>query len=306
MKTGFRYTLLLLVISTWPGVAFSVPVIFACEPEWGALAKALADDQAEVYVATTAAQDPHFIEARPSLLAAARRADMLVCTGADLEAGWLPVLLRESANDRIQPGAVGHFMASDYVEKLDIPQRLDRSEGDVHAEGNPHVHLDPRNIAPVMRALASALREALPALAAGVSQRETAFQSRWEQALAGWTERAKPLKGIPVFVQHTNSRYLTAWLQLKVVGAIEPKPGIPPNAKHLASVVALHRALPAKMVLVAAYENPKPSQWLGDQVNIPVVAIPFTVGAEGADDLFALFDTTLARLGQAIHAHDGH
>lgn len=305
MKTRFCQTLL-LIASMWSGVAWSAPVIFACEPEWGALAKALVADQAEVYVATTAAQDPHFIEARPSLLAAARRADMLVCTGAELEAGWLPVLLRESANNKIQPGAVGHFMAADYVEKLDVPVRLDRSEGDVHAEGNPHVHLDPRNIAPVMRALAGAIREALPALAVGISQRETAFLSRWEQALAGWTERAKLLKGVPVFVQHANSRYLTAWLQLNVVGAIEPKPGIPPNAKHLASVVALHRALPAKMVLVAAYENPKPSQWLGEQVNIPVVAIPFTVGAEGADDLFALFDTTLARLGQAINVNDRH
>lgn len=287
--------------AAWPGISLAMPLIFACEPEWGALAKTLTEGQAEVYVATTAAQDPHFIEARPSLLAAARRAEMVVCTGAELEAGWLPVLLRESANDKIQPGATGHFMASDYVERLDVPERLDRSEGDVHAAGNPHVHLDPRNITLVTRALATAIRDSLPALSEKVSARETAFVQRWEQAIARWQTQVAALKGQPVFVQHANSRYLTAWLGFNVIGAIEPKPGVPPNAKHLTNVLALHRATPAKLVLVAAYENAKPAQWLSEKAGIPVVVTPFTVGAEGAEDLFGVFDTTLQRLTQATH-----
>lgn len=293
------YFFVLFLGLTLPNMGWTKPFLFACEPEWGALAKELVGEHVEIYVATTAAQDPHHVEARPSLLAAARRADMLICTGAELETGWLPILLRESGNDKIQPGSSGHFMAADYVEKLDIPEKLDRAEGDVHAEGNPHVHLDPRNISLIARALGAALRDTFPELKATVSDQEKFFQQRWSDAVVRWDNKAQPLNGLPIVVQHVNTRYLAEWLKLNVTAALEPKPGIPPNAGHLAKLLDLQRQTPAKLVMLASYEDAKPSRWLSENAHIPAVAVPFTVGATGADDLFSLFDTTIELLLKA-------
>src|SRR5689334_12127423 len=140
--------------------------IFACEPEWGALATELTGDKANVYVATTALQDPHRIEARPSLIARTRSADLLVCTGLELEVGWLPVLLQQSGNTKIAAGQPGNFQAGPLVPRLDVPVKLDRSEGDIHPGGNPHVQLDPRNIAKVAAALTQRLAQLDPPNAA--------------------------------------------------------------------------------------------------------------------------------------------
>src|SRR3954466_4402553 len=123
--------------------------VFACEPEWASLAQELGGDKVSVTSATTAKQDPHRIEARPSLIARIRSADLLICSGSELEVGWLPLLLTQSGNDRIQQGSPGFIEASQYVVKLEIPKVVDRSLGDIHPAGNPHVHLDPRNIVKV-------------------------------------------------------------------------------------------------------------------------------------------------------------
>src|SRR5437588_11111701 len=123
--------------------------VFACEPEWAALAQELGGDKVSIYSATPARQDPHRIEARPSLIARIRGANLVVCSGSELEVGWLPLLLTQSGNDRIQPGSPGFLEASQFVIKLEVPRVVDRSLGDIHPAGNPHVHLDPRNIARV-------------------------------------------------------------------------------------------------------------------------------------------------------------
>src|SRR5574337_1477000 len=160
--------------------------VFACEPEWGALAHELGGNLVDVAVATNALQDPHQIQARPSLIARARNADLVVCTGAELEIGWLPVLLQQSGNARVQPGQPGNFAAADYVRKLDVPAQLDRSQGDVHAAGNPHIQTDPRNIAQVATALGTRLQQVDPAHAAEYAQRQADFAQRWQQAIARW------------------------------------------------------------------------------------------------------------------------
>src|SRR5262245_16058586 len=144
--------LLLAIVLFGAGTAHAALNIFACEPEWGALAKELGGDQANVYVATTALQDPHRIEARPSLIARARNADLLVCTGAELEVGWLPLLQTQSGNSKIQAGQPGFFEAASVVPLLERPARVDRALGDVHPAGNPHLHLDPRNLGRVAAA----------------------------------------------------------------------------------------------------------------------------------------------------------
>ncbi len=271
--------------------------LFACEPEWGALARELGGDRVTVSEATTALQDPHRIEARPSLIARARRADLVVCTGAELEVGWLPQVLRQSGNARVQPGLPGYFEAAAQVPMRDVPARLDRAEGDVHPGGNPHIQTDPRNIARVADALAKRLAEVDPANAAHYRARHQDFAARWAAAVARWEKQAAPLRGLPVAVQHKGFPYLEDWLGLKEVAVLEPKPGVEPTAAHLQQVLARLQAQPARMVLRAAYNDPRSSAWLAERTKIAVVVLPYTVGgSERARDLFGLFDDTVQRL----------
>ena len=282
--------------------AFAAPAqagikVFACEPEWGALAQELGGALVEVSVATSALQDPHHIQAKPSLIARARSADLVACTGAELEDGWLPLLLQQSGNPKVQPGQPGHFAAADFVRKLGVPAQLDRAQGDVHAAGNPHIQTDPRLVAQVATALAARLRQIDPANAAEYGRREADFAQRWQHALDGWSARAAPLKGLPVVSQHQAFSYLYDWLGMREVAVLEPKPGVEPTVSHLQSVQAALKATPARMVLYAAYQDSRASEWLNKNAGVPVVKLPFTVGgSDAAKDLFGLFDDTVARL----------
>jgi zinc/manganese transport system substrate-binding protein len=277
--------------------------VLACEPEWAALVQELGGPLVDVSSATTALQDPHQIQARPSLIARMRNADLLVCTGAELEVGWLPVLLQQSGNAKVQPGQAGHFAAADFVRKLEIPTQVDRSQGDVHAAGNPHIQTDPRNIAVVATALSTRLQQVDAAHAGEYAQRGAAFQQKWQQAIARWTKQAAPLRGLPVVSQHKGYVYLYDWLGLQEVAVLEPKPGVEPSAAHLQSVLATLKATPARMVLHSAYQDARPAEWLSRNAGIPAVKLPFTVGgSDAAKDLFGLFDDTVARLLAAATA----
>lgn len=286
-----------LALFTLAAPAHAALRVFTCEPEWAALAQELGGALVEVTAATTAQQDPHQVQARPSLIARVRNADLVVCTGAELEAGWLPLLLQQSGNARVQPGQPGYFAAADVVRKLEVPASVDRAQGDVHAAGNPHIQTDPRNIATVATALAARLQQVDARNAAQYAQQAAAFQQKWQQALARWTARAAPLRGVPVVAQHKGYAYLYDWLGLKEVAVLEPKPGVDPSAAHLQAVLAALKATPARMVLHSAYQDPRASEWLSRQAGIPAVKLPFTVGgSEAAKDLVGLFDDTIARL----------
>lgn len=275
--------------------------VLACEPEWGALAAELGGDRIELNVATTARQDPHRIEARPSLMAQARRADLLVCAGAELEIGWLPLLLRDSGNAAIQPGRPGHFEATAQVELIERPAVLDRAHGDVHAAGNPHVHLDPHRLLTIAAALSERLALIDPENAAHYRARHDDFAQRWRTAIADWEERAAPLRGQPVAVHHKNWSYLAQWLRFEVAFALEPKPGIEPSVSHLSALLAEIRERPVRMVLKAAYQSPRAGQWLSERAGIPLVDLPYTVGGSAqARDLFGLYEDTLTRLLAAL------
>lgn len=294
----------LLVASALLCAAFSTHAtlnILACEPEWGALAQELGGDKVVIYSAITALQDPHHIQARPSLIARARSADLLICTGSELEIGWLPILLRQSANAKIQPGQPGYFEAASFVKKLEIPTRLDRAEGDVHAGGNPHIQTDPRNFLPVAQALTQRLAQLDPTQAAYYAARHQAFAARWQAAILRWETLAAPLKGVPIVVQHKGFPYLQNWLGLREVATLEPKPGVEPNSGYLAQVLGQLQRQPAKMVIRAAYNDGRASEWLTEHAKIPSVVLPFTVGADAqSQDLFGLFDVTVQRLLDAM------
>jgi zinc/manganese transport system substrate-binding protein len=285
----------LLLAGAWPAQA-AIKVL-ATTADWASLTTELGGDKVDVYRATTAMQDVHTVEAKPSLVARARSADLLVANGAELELGWLPVLLQESGNRRIQPGAPGHFEAAAAVRLVDVPASLDRSMGDIHAQGNPHMHLDPRNVAVVARALTARLALVDPPNAAYYQARGEDFQKRWSAAMARWSAQAAPLKSLPVVVIHRDQRYLALWLGLNELAAIEPKPGVPPSAGYLAGLVSRLGANPPRAILRNAYNDPKAAEWLAARVGAPVVTLPFSVGGTpGATDLFGLFDDTLARL----------
>lgn len=277
-----------------PALALNV---FATVPEWGALARELGGGDVTVYTATTALQNVHRIQARPSLIAKYRQADLVIATGADLEAGWLPALAEKGNNPRVAPGATGFFEAFRFVRMLEVPQVLDRSMGDVHPYGNPHIQTDARNILAIAGPLAERMAQLDAAHAAGYRERHAQFEEKWRAALARWEASARPLAGVPVVSTHRDSSYLYAWLGLREVATLEPKPGIPPSAGHLEKVLAGLKAQPARMALRAAYQDPKPAQWIADRTGIPVVELPFTVGgAPGTDDLFGYFDVTIERL----------
>jgi zinc/manganese transport system substrate-binding protein len=271
--------------------------VLATTADWGALATELGGDKVNVYTATNALQDVHRVDAKPSLVARARSADLLVANGAELEIGWLPVLLQESGNPRIQPGSPGNFEATSALRLLDIPTAVDRSMGDVHPLGNPHVHLDPRNIALVAKALTARLASVDAPNAGYYQARGADFQARWQQAMARWTAQGAALKGLPVVVMHKDQTYLVHWLGMQELAAIEPKPGVPPSAGYLAGLVSKLSATPPRMILANAYNDPKAAEWLSARVKAQVVTLPFSVGGTPqAKDLFGLFDDTLNRL----------
>jgi zinc/manganese transport system substrate-binding protein len=285
------------VLVALAGPALAALNVFTTVPEWGALAQELGGDKVKVYVATNALQDPHHVEAKPSLIARARSADLVVATGAELEIGWLPLVTQQAGNPAIQPGKPGYFEAAAYVPLLEKPTRLDRADGDVHPGGNPHIQTDPRNIARVAGPLAARLAELDPANAAFYRERYQAFASRWAAAIANWEKQAALLKGVSIIVQHKAFTYLEVWLGLNEIAALEPKPGVEPTAAHLSEVLALLQRQPAKMVIRAAYQSDRASQWIAERAKINAVALPFTVGGtDGANDLYGLFDDTIARL----------
>jgi len=271
--------------------------VFACEPEWGALAMELGGDKLSVFTAITALQDAHRIEARPSLIARARNADLLVCTGSELEIGWVPLLLTQAGNGRIQRGMPGYLEASQQVARIEIPQALDRSLGDIHPGGNPHIQTDARNIARVAEVLAQRLAQLDPQNAAAYQSKYKDFGARWQEAIRRWEKEGARLKDVPVVVYHRDFSYFIRWMGMREAGSLEPKPGIPPTPAHLATLVEQMKRAPAKAIIYSPYNDPRAAQFLSERTGIPAVMLPFTVGGnEKARDLFALFDETIALL----------
>jgi zinc/manganese transport system substrate-binding protein len=277
--------------------AFANVNVFACLPEWAALAGELGGSKVTVYQAATALQDPHRIEARPSLVARMRSADLVICTGAELEIGWLPVLLQTAGNQKVQPGQPGFIAAADLVDRLEIPTRLDRAEGDIHPAGNPHVHLDPHNIAKIGLVITQRLQQIDAANASFYDARGKDFQGRWAQAIARWEKDAAPLKGLRIVPYHKDTVYLIKWLGMVEVMNVEPKPGIPPSAGHLSDLVGRLKDGAADVISRSAYQDPKAATSLAEKTGIPAVELPYTVGGTPqAKDLFGLFDDSIARL----------
>jgi len=272
--------------------------VFTCEPEWAALVRQLAP-AADVRSATHARQDPHHTEARPSLIAMLRRADLAVCTGGELEAGWLPVLQQRSGNPRVQAGAPGMLELADHLTLLNPQPGASRLEGHVHAAGNPHLQLDPRRMLQAAPLIAARLERIDPAQRDAYRSRLAAFQTTWQARIQQWERRAAPLRGLRVVSQHTTFAYLWDWLGIEQVADLEPKPGVPPTPSHLQKVLTSVRSAPPRAVVVSAYQDPRGAQWLAQQLGgAPLVLqMPSTVTDEApTDTLHGLYDHLIDRL----------
>lgn len=267
--------------------------VLACEPEWAALAVTLGGDSVNVHSATTYQQDPHHIQARPSLIAKARRADVLICSGAELEVGWLPVLLKKSGNPKIQLGKPGHFMATDYVRLLGKRERVDRSEGDVHASGNPHVHLEPERMKIISAHFAQRLAQLLPTHRENIEANHAKLVQAIDSALQPLQASIEQLKGTTWIVHHDNWSYLFEWLHLDKLAELEPKPGVPPSTGHLSQLLKQLEGNDAAGIIYASYQDERPARWLRKRTDIPAVSLPLTIDNWQDHQAIPQFFTTL-------------
>ncbi len=267
--------------------------VFACEPEWASLAREIGADRVNISTAISADQDPHKVQARPSLISAVRTADLVICTGAELEVGWLPVLLSRSANPRIQQGD-GLLYAAELVELIEKPDELDRAHGDIHAAGNPHMHLDPRRLASVATELAARLTRLDAEGSVTYQQNLENFLGRWKAAVNDWESRAAGLQGVNVVVHHRSFSYLLNWLGMTTVAEMEPKPGLPPTPRHLSDILTQVQHHKVRMILYTSFNGDQGARWLAQRSDACAVLLPFS----HEQSLFTLFDELISTLNQ--------
>ena len=292
-----KYLIYLTFLIALPLVAQADLRIFSCEPEWAALADEIGRDKVITYSATTARQDPHFIQARPSLIAQVRRADIVICSGAQLEIGWFPKLLSKANNPGVQPGNPGHFVASSFVKKLQIPTSVDRSQGDVHPEGNPHVQTNPHNITLIAHALAERMQQLDSSNAENYANGLNDFLNRWHNAIIRWEQRGAALKGEKIITHHKSWLYLEEWLGMVEVANLEAIPGIPPSVSYLSELATQFSNGGADYIIRTPYQDSKPSLWLSERSGIPMLVLPLTIGGtDKVTDLFSMFDDIIEQL----------
>jgi len=277
--------------------SFAKLTILACEPEWASLAEEIGKDKVKVYSATTGKQDPHHIQARPSLIAKARRADLLICSGAELESGWLPLLLNKAGNRQILQGNAGHLMTTEHVNLLDKPQKLDRSMGDIHAAGNPHIHLNPHNILKVANELTKRLIQIDDANKPAYENNLSVFLEKWNESILRWEKQAESLRKASFAVNHKNWVYLADWLGIDMSITLEEKVGVPPTTDYLSRLISTVNEKSIKKIIYSSHSSSRAANWLAKKTDTAVIQLPYTVGgSEKVNNLFELFEETLRLL----------
>ena len=268
------------------------------------IAREVAGDKAKVESLARGYQDPHFVEAKPSFVLKLNKADLLIAVGRELEIGWLPPLVTQARNPKIQPGASGYLDASQTARILEIPTgQITRAMGDVHPSGNPHYWLDPENGKRIAKAITDKLAALDPSNAAYYAQRHDDFQKRLTAAQARWTAMMAPYKGIKVVTYHRSWPNFVDRFGLDVIGYVEPKPGIPPSPSHTIDLMRAMKRQAVKLILVEPYFDLKTPNSIARETGARVVVLPPSVGGEKViTDYIALFDYDLRLLVDAIKA----
>lgn len=249
--------------------------IVASVSDLGAIAREVAGDLGTVEVLAPPTQDPHYVDPKPSLVLALSRADLLILNGMELETGWLPVLITGSRNPKVQRGATGYLDASTLITPKEVPLgKVDRSMGDIHPGGNPHYTKDPRNAAPIAEGVARRLGDLDPQNAARYQQNARAFAARALVQAAEWQKQLAPYRGTPVVTFHKSWIYFVEFAGLTEVAFIEPKPGIPPNPRHVINVLSVIRERKVPLILQEEWYSANTSQTLADRTDAVLVRVP--------------------------------
>lgn len=293
----------LLLIAVLPATAANKLNIITTTSDLTALAQEVGGDRVQVESMAKGYQDPHFVEAKPSFLLKLRHADLLISVGLELEIGWLPPLVTQSGNPKIQPGSGGYLDASQFSEVLEIPQgQVTRAMGDVHPLGNPHYWMDPDNGRRVAKGIATKLGTMQPADAQYFMQRFDDFSKRLADAEKRWEEQMKPLRGLKVVTYHRSFPNLAKHFGLNVIGYIEPRPGIPPTPGHTIEVIQTMKREGAKLILVEPYFDLKTPDSIARETGGKVLVLPPSVGGvPEATDYFKLFDYDIGLLVKAYN-----
>ena len=275
--------------------AFAKLAVVATLPWIASIAGAIGKDKLEIVTLVKPNQDPHMIEAKPSMILAARKADILMYNGLDLEIGYLPVLIESSRNSKVQPGRLGNFNCSQFVTVIEKPAAVDRSLGDVHPLGNPHYHLSPKNIGAIADGMAKRLSELDPTNASFYMGNASTFRTQLQQKLREW--QAVPLSGKRFIAYHRFFEYLAGEFGFSLIGYIEAKPGIPPSAGHLQQLIDLSRQAKPDAILTTAYHGRRETDALSSRTGLTVIMVPHEVGSTvQAKDWFSLMDAVFASL----------
>ena len=285
--------LIALLLSATP--AFAKVKVVATLPWIGSVANEIGKGQVEVSTLVKPNQDPHMVEARPSMILATRNADILMYNGLDLEIGYLPVLIESSRNPNIQPGKPGNFDGSHFVTVLEKPVSVDRSMGDVHPLGNPHYHYSARNILAVAEGMANALSTIDPSHADAYKANLATFREKVRAKQKEWS--SLPLKGKKYVAYHKYFEYLAADYGLKIVAYVEPKPGIPPSAGYIERLIETIKETRPDGILLTPYYGRRETDFLTQKTGVRSIVVPHDVGATpGANDWFSFMDQTLSAL----------
>jgi ABC-type Zn uptake system ZnuABC Zn-binding protein ZnuA len=295
----------LSLLGTIPLLA-AVNVVTTTE-DLAALAREVGGEKITVESIARGYQDPHFVEAKPSFILKLNRADLLVAVGRELEIGWLPPLIQQSRNSKIQVGAEGYLDASLTARILEIPTgQITRAMGDVHPLGNPHYWLDPDNGRRVAQAIQAKLAQLRPADAGYFAARYADFDRRLTEAGKRWDAQMAPLKGLKIVTYHRSWPNFCDRFGLDVVGYVEPKPGIPPSPSHTIELIQEMRRLGVKILLVEPYFDLKTPNSIGRETGAKVLVMPPSVGGvKEITDYFALFDYDIKLLVSAVQAVGG-
>jgi zinc/manganese transport system substrate-binding protein len=296
-----------LVVSTLlaaaPAAGHAAIEVIATVPTLAALAREVGGEHVRVTSMSLPTQDPHFVDAKPSLALALNRADLLVAVGLDLEVGWLPTLQTGARNTKIQVGGRGYLDCSVYAAKKDTPTtKIDRSMGDIHPGGNPHYLYEPRNVRRCASAIAARLSTLEPAHAKAFRANLAAFERGIDERIERWEKRLAPLRGAPVVTYHRSWVYLLDWLGLREVATLEPKPGIPPSARHVAQVIKAGRASKAKVVLQESYYPEKTSRLVAQKIGATVLHVPSGPDFAAGQSYVEYLDAVLVDLARALES----
>jgi zinc/manganese transport system substrate-binding protein len=295
-----RFTLTTLLCATALSFALETPAaakvkVVVTYPYIASLVGEIAKDRADVTTLAKGDEDPHFVVPRPSFIGKLRQADLLIINGASLEIGFVPPLIRQANNPRIMPGAQGLVDLSQSVTLIEKPDKVSRSEGDIHPEGNPHFILDWHNVPALARFVAAALARVDGGGATTYQNHLNAFLARWQLKSAAWDKQAEPLRGKAVIQYHRLFDYFVRRTGLRIVGELEPKPGIPPTSRHIEELIQGNAPGSVYLIITDAYHERKTPEGVAMKMSIPWTVLPHDVAAvPAAKDLPSLFDTLLA------------